>query len=126
MGRVLGVGDEGEVARSRLLDGGDPLDADGAVAPQLTAETLRDVAEEHAHPATAPGVGVGPPGLGLAGPPELTAPLSWAPSRTTRTWASTLPWNRAFSVRVTAAGLDLSLELPGDLGRVGVHLGLDP
>ena len=70
-----GHGGHGQVARVGVVDRGDPLDHDRAVTAQLAAETLRELAEEHAHPATAPGAGL-PEGLGLAGPPELTAPFS--------------------------------------------------
>ena len=49
LGGISPVGEEGDVARPRFLEGHDPLDADGAVAFDATADPLRQLREAEVH-----------------------------------------------------------------------------
>src|SRR5262249_24821101 len=110
---VLRVGHEGEVARQRLLDAADPVHLDRAVPTQDAAETLGQLAEDH--PAAIPLTmvrGVTTWRSATARSPALIPPLSVAPSRTARRWASTVPSTLPFSSRVRARALRSPLKSP--------------
>src|SRR5687768_14646261 len=105
-GRVLAVGDEGQVAGPGILDAGHAVYFDRAVPPQRAAEPVRQVAEDH--PVASPLAA----GAWAAPAPTLTAPFSTAPSRTERPLASTPPSTRAFSSRISERVVRFPLNEP--------------
>ena len=137
MRRVARVREEAEVARAGLLEAGDATDLDLAVAEQLAAEPLGQLAEPHAPALSRPSRGTAARQRlrqrasrerpGLAGcSPALTEPLSQAPSRTTSTRASTVPCTRAFSAEGERAGLARRpCSSPAISSGVGRDRGLD-
>ncbi len=84
--QVLGIGDEGEIARARILDAGDAHDLDLAVAFEAAGEPFSKVPQLHRGMSRS--ISDGPPegghyGAGVSGfPPSRLAALWWTSSRT--------------------------------------------